>query len=147
VYVVNEDDHGEAYLLFPLPGQESSNLLSGGVAHELPGVRDTRDLHWQVTSVGGREHFVIYVSPERMGVIDEQLRSLPPPVAGRPVTATRLPESALSRLRGVGGLTSRPVAGASKAHYLFEGAGPLGANADTAHGLWVRQLTLDNRGS
>jgi hypothetical protein len=144
VYVVNEDDHGEAYLLFPLPGQESLNPLSGGVAHELPGIRDARDVHWQVTSVGGREHFVIYASPERMGVIDEQLRSLPAPVAGRTVTATRLPESALTRLRGLGGLTA--PAGPSKAHYLFEGAGPLGANADTAHGLWVRQLTLENPG-
>ena len=99
-----------------------------------------------MTSAGGREHFVIYVSPERMGVIDEQLRSLPAPVAGRRVTATRLPESALTRLRGLGGLTSGPPAGPSKAHYLFEGAGPLGVKADTAHGLWVRQLTLENPG-
>ena len=37
VYVVNEDRPRRGVSSFPLPGQESSNPLSGGVAHELPG--------------------------------------------------------------------------------------------------------------
>ena len=146
VYVVNEDDHGEAYLLFPLPGQESSNPLRAGIAHELPGGPDGQEVHWQITSAGGREHFVIFVSPSHMAVFDGLLKSLPPPLVGRPVTGTRLLDLTVSRLRGVGGLTSQPSAKASSAHYLFQGVDPLSTNTDTARGVWSRQLTLENPG-
>jgi len=146
VYVVNEDDRGEAYLLFPLPGQESSNPLSAGIAHELPGGHDGQEVHWQITSAGGREHFVIFVSPSHMAVFDGLLKSLPPPTVGRAVTGTRLLDLTVSRLRGVGGLTSQPSAKASSAHYLFQGVDPLSTNTDTARGVWSRQLTLENPG-
>ena len=39
VYVVNEDDHGESYLLFPLPGQKVTNPLPAGRPTRLPGDR------------------------------------------------------------------------------------------------------------
>ena len=38
VYVINEDEHGESYLLFPLPGQNLANPLPGGLTNRLPGV-------------------------------------------------------------------------------------------------------------
>jgi serine/threonine-protein kinase len=146
VYVVNEDDHGEAYLLFPLPGQEAVNPLSGGTAHELPGSRDGQNVHWQVTSAGGREHFIVFVSPSHMSVFDE-LTALAHPAVGRRIAEPRLPESTVRRLRGVGGLTSQPSSRTSSFQYLFEGADPLGTGTDSAHGLWVRRLTLNNPGS
>jgi hypothetical protein len=148
VYVVNEDDRGEAYLLFPLPGQEVANPLGGGTAHELPGPRDGKDFHWQVTSAGGQEHFLVFVSPRHLTVFDGLLQSLAHPAAGRPITGAQLPDSIVSHLRGVGGLV--PDKGGtepSSAHYLFENADPLGPDADTAHGVWVRQLTFRNPGS
>ena len=37
VYVVNEDDRGESYLLFPLPGLRAMNPLTAGTRHEIPG--------------------------------------------------------------------------------------------------------------
>jgi eukaryotic-like serine/threonine-protein kinase len=148
VYVVNEDDRGECYVLFPLPGQESSNPLAAGKAHELPGMRDGEVVSWKVTSAGGREHFVVFVSPNHMTVFDGLSKTLPHPTAGRPVIYPRLPESTVTRLRGVGGLASHtPGPAASTAHYLFEGADPLGMDTDTAHGVWTRQLTLENPGS
>ena len=148
VYVVNEDDHGECYLLYPLPGQASSSPLAAGTAHELPGAHEGKDVHWQVTSAGGREHFVVFVSPDRMPDFDQVLKALPRPIAGRPVSYPRLTESTLSHLRGVGGIVSqKPAAGSSPAHYLFEGADPLGTTTETTHGLWMRQLTLKNPGS
>ena len=45
VYVVNEDDHGEAYLLFPLPGQKITNPLPAGSPTRLPGDRDGTTLY------------------------------------------------------------------------------------------------------
>ena len=81
-----------------------------------------------------------------MAVFDGLLKSLPPPIVGRPVTGTRLLDLTVSRLRGVGGLTSQPSAKASSAHYLFQGVDPLSTNTDTARGVWSRQLTLENPG-
>ena len=148
VYVVNEDDQGESYLLFPLPGQELTNPLTAGDSYELPGTRAGREAHWQVTSPGRHEHFVVYVSPTHLPVFDEALRSIPPATADRPITHARLPESVVTHLRGVGGLVSvAQGSGPSSAHYLFEGVAPIGANTDTAHGVWARQLTLANPGS
>jgi len=147
VYVVNEDDHGECYLLFPLPGQESSNPLAAGTGHELPGASDGKEVHWQVTSMGGHEHFVVFVSPHKPD-FDVLFTSLPHPIDGRAVTSQRLPESTVRRLRGVGGLVAgKPLETTSSAHYLFEGRDPLEKSPDTAHGVWVRQLTLENSGS
>ena len=37
VYVVNEDDHGESFLLFPLPGLHAVNPLPADSRHEIPG--------------------------------------------------------------------------------------------------------------
>ena len=147
VYVVNEDDRGESYLLFPLPGQESVNPLSAATVHELPGAHAGQDVQWQVTSAGGREHFLVFVSPSHITLFDGLLKSLPRPNTGRQVSKPRLSDSLVSRLRGVGGLVPRnPRAKPSEAHYLFEGARPLGTQPETAHGVWVRQLTLENPG-
>jgi eukaryotic-like serine/threonine-protein kinase len=145
VYVINEDDHGEAYLLFPLQDEDAARPLAAGVIHELPGPRVNQSLHWQVTSAGGREHFVVFVSPAHMALFDGLLRSLPRPAAGTPVSKPRIPSAMVSRLRGVGGLVeTKPTGEASGAHNLFQSAGPLGLQKETTRGLWVRQLTLEN---
>src|SRR5262249_38538639 len=47
LYVVNEDDKGQAYLLFPLRGQSRGNPLERDRPVRLPG-----DYDWQVTSAG-----------------------------------------------------------------------------------------------
>ncbi len=46
VYIVNEDDQGESYLLFPLPGQTITNPLPAGVSNRIPGTRDA-EVNWQ----------------------------------------------------------------------------------------------------
>jgi hypothetical protein len=45
-------------------------------------------------------------------------------------------------LRGVGGLTASPRAGAGKLAEQF--TTPLPTTAESANGVWVRQLTLEN---
>jgi predicted Ser/Thr protein kinase len=80
VYVVNEDEQGEGYLLFPLAGQAVTNPLAGGVAHRLPGIQDGQRLSWQVTSAGGREHFIIFANPTPLSSFEEMFAALPQPV-------------------------------------------------------------------
>ena len=145
VYVVNEDEHGESYLLFPLRGQESSNPLAADRPHELPGQQAGQQTQWQVTSAGGREHFVVFASTTQMSIFDELLSSLPRPVAGRPISRPVVPQSVVGRLRGVGGLAPRAQPSTpANARVLFTMAKPLGTEPETVRGVWVRQVWLEN---
>jgi serine/threonine protein kinase len=143
VYIVNEDDQGESYLLFPQPGQTVANPVPAGLINRIPGTGGNAEFDWQVSSVGGREHFLIFASPERVPALEDVFATLPRPEIGRTPRPPRLPEEAIRRLRGVGGLTARPSEGAkAKLSPLF--STPLGETEETARGLWVRQLTIDN---
>jgi serine/threonine-protein kinase len=142
VYIVNEDDHGVSYLLFPLPGQAITNPLPAGISNRIPGTRDA-EVNWLVDAAGGREHFLIFASPERQPVFEEMFASLPRPEPGRTARPPRLESESLSRLRSVGGLTVPATkATALRLAELFRT--PLGDTEETARGLWVRQLTVDN---
>ena len=146
-YVVNEDDKGEAYLLYPLPGQQLADPLSANATHQLPGVQGGEVMAWQITSAGGREHFVVYASPTRVSVLEGLLNTLPPAARGRPVLRPQIPHSALNHLRGVGGLVATDSRShTTEAHFLFEAASPLRVGPESVTGLWVRQLTLANPG-
>jgi tRNA A-37 threonylcarbamoyl transferase component Bud32 len=145
VYIVNEDDRGESYLLFPLPGQAVSNPLPAAAATRIPGVRGAEEVSWRITSAGGREHFLLFASPERLGAFEEMFASLPRPEFGKAVQSRRLPGQAIGKLRGVGGLGTTPAPQAS-ARLATVFTMPLTDHEETAHGLWVRQLTLENPG-
>jgi len=148
VYIVNEDDLGHAYLLFPLPGQSVGNPLPPGTSTRLPGSRGNEEIYWQVDQAGGREHFLIFASPERLSTFEQMFSALPRPEAGRPVqTAAALTRDAVGILRSVGGLASQPPASPTVTGPLSaQFQAPLGEAEETARGLWVRQLTLDNPG-
>jgi eukaryotic-like serine/threonine-protein kinase len=145
VYVVNEDDQGESYLLYPLPGQHLTNPVPPGERHEIPGVVNGERVTWVVSSAGGREHFLVFVSPQPVSPAFERLfASLPRPTAGAP-TAQRVPDELASALRGVGGLAKAPARPAGE-RLSNEFAVPLPDARETARGVWVRQLTLENPG-
>jgi hypothetical protein len=143
VYIVNEDDQGESFLLFPQPGQTIANPVPAGKTNRLPGTSGNAEFDWQVSSVGGREHFLIFASPERVPALEDVFATLPRPELGTTPRPPRLPDEAIQRLRGVGGLTAKPPQGnAAKLAPVF--STPLGETEETARGLWVRQLTIDN---
>lgn len=146
VYVINEDDHGESYVLFPLPGQSTSNPLTPDGAQRLPGRVGTEDTDWQVTSSGGREHFLIFASPERLGALETMLAALPRPEAGRSITSAPVVPETAQLLRGIGGLAQAPAgpAGTGTSRLSAQFTTPLSASAETATGVWVRQLTVQN---
>jgi hypothetical protein len=144
VYVVNEDEQGDSFLLFPLPGQQLTNPLPPGKLHEVPGMVDGEHVSWQVSSAGGREHFLLFVTPEKpLPAFERTFASLPRPQFGAPVLAQRLNSDLVTALRGVGGLVKAPAKPASE-RLSREYAVPLPATAETARGVWVRQLTLEN---
>ena len=143
VYIVNEDDQGESLLLFPLPGQAVANPIAAETMVRVPGTKN-EEISWQVSNVGGREHFLIFASPERVTAFEDLFATLPRPVFGKPVSrAERIPTGTISKLRSVGGLTTAPAVktSANLANFFKT---PLGDGPETANGLWVRQLTLDN---
>ena len=144
VYIVNEDDEGETFLLFPLPGQTVTNPLPARTTTRIPGSQAGQDIYWQVTTVGGREHFLIFVSPERLTTLEKTFATLPHPEVGKPVLNAKLSHEAVGVLRGVGGLTSTAKASGTGARLAEQYQTPLSETAETATGLWVRQLTLDN---
>jgi serine/threonine-protein kinase len=138
VYVVNQDDTGETYLLFPLPGVEPVNPVAAGTGIRLPGSMDSQQYNWRVTSPGGREHFFIYVSPERLTDLEQLVAAVPRAQVGRPVT---LSPPALEKLRSVGGLTTSSSA---KNPVTLSELPALPDGPETASGLWARRITFQN---
>src|SRR4029434_3188060 len=54
VYIVNEDERGASYLLFPMPGLDATNPLPAGKINRLPGIHQNEEGYWEVASTGGR---------------------------------------------------------------------------------------------
>jgi serine/threonine-protein kinase len=159
LYVVNEDERGESYLLFPLPSTQQSSLIPAGKEVRVPA-----SYNWEVSSAGGREHFLVFASPTRLNAFETIFETLPSPRVGAS-RAERLPADVADRLRGVGGL--KPTAPAEVVERLRSVGGlkpsvtpavpPASRNlrdlfqtplrgAETATGLWVRQLTVEATG-
>jgi serine/threonine protein kinase len=137
VYVVNQDERGESYLLFPLPGQAIRNPLAGGQLHRLPGAVD-----WEVTSAGGREHFLVVASPQPLDALQRVFERLPAPRVGGPAAKPEpLSSETIGQLRGIGGLSPRDKPGVSGD--LLQSAAHLGG-VESVKGAWMRQFTLEN---
>lgn len=140
LYVVNEDERDEAFLLFPL--REETRLTNPLPAGR--GVRIPSEHNWQVSSPGQKEHLVIFASRVRLDAFEQAFSALSTPSVGGP--PPRLPAETIIRLRGVGGLTptqpGRPSP-RSSFHTMF--TAPL-AGPERAEGLWVRLLTVINPG-
>jgi RIO-like serine/threonine protein kinase len=145
VYVLDADERGESYLLFPQPMFDRKNPVPGGSSLILPGTIGGRDNAWTVTSRGGREHFLIVASPEPVAELEAELSHLPAPQPGRKVSYARVGPVAMDRLRGVGGVTEIPQrASPPGTSGLFEHIRALAGREQGVHGTWVRQIVLQN---
>ena len=87
---MNEDDRGDSFVLFPLPGRAVDNPIRAETAIRIPGTSKEK-FNWVLTSVGEREHFIVFASPERMQAFEEIFATLPQPVIGRKVETPRSP--------------------------------------------------------
>jgi serine/threonine-protein kinase len=141
VYVIDEDDAGHAFALFPLPDLETRNPLAPNVRHVLPGSRDGKDLWWTVDTAGGQEHVMVLASPTRLVEFEAEMSSLARP--GQ--TAVEIPETAKLHLRGIGMLEEGTAAvEGGPATRLFQLGEELSSRPETIHGVWMRRIDLHN---
>ncbi len=141
VYVLNADDAGKSYRLFPLPDSQPDNPLAASKVHRLPG----SDTNWLVTQEGGREHFVIVVAPVRSEAFEAVIRTITPAKAGGGrVTRSAIPATEIGVLRSVGGLVkAKTTAKTSEPSLIwYDTAGELTGQRETASGAWMRRLTV-----
>jgi hypothetical protein len=147
VYVIDEDEHGESYLLFPSPEFQPENPLPSR-SQVIPQTRAGREAYWQVTSAGGREHVVIVASRRRLPTLEEETRTLERPRRDEPVTYPELSDQAVEELRGMGGYIEERASGGGEVsgtrRSLFEMAEVLPGGPEVATGVWVRRLALEN---
>ncbi len=141
VYVLNHDQAGATFVLFPRPDCDLRNPLPSGL-HRLPGrkVSDGIPQDWEVDSSGGREQILILASQRPLADVEELIAQLP---AGRQYA--QLPQETAIRLRGIGGVAPRPGGvAATDAARLFEDIKRLADIAERASGTWMRQIGLEN---
>ncbi|MEO5618180.1 MAG: serine/threonine-protein kinase [Candidatus Eisenbacteria bacterium] len=146
IYVLNEDERGERYLLFPQPRFDARNPLPAESTFTLPGTVGGKENAWTVTSAGGREHFLVVASPEPVLEIEAELDRLPAPTPGQTIDYARVGDVAVERLRGVGGVTELPpdAARPSPTSAAFDRFRALAGRENGIRGVWVRQIVLEN---
>jgi len=146
VYVLDEDEHGERFLLFPQPSFDAHNPLAADSSFLLPGTIGGKPNAWTVTSAGGREHFLVVASPGPVAELEADLGRLPAPRAGAPIAYATVGRASTERLRGVGGLAELPEAPAvaSPDTGVFAHFRALAGRETGVHGIWVRQVVLEN---
>ena len=142
VYVVNQDQEGQAYVLFPLEGVEPANPLEPG-SHRLPGIAEGENIYWEVSSLGGRESVSVISSVNPLAVLEEEIKSIPRARRGVPVEFA--PEVLLDSLRGIAGLSvGEPSTEPDQA--LTSLFGNLTREASQEAGLWLWEIELVNEG-
>jgi hypothetical protein len=146
IYVLDEDEHGERYLLFPQPRFDVRNPVPADSMLVLPGTVGGKENAWTVTSPGGREYLLVVVSPKPLPEIEADLGRLPPPQPGRPIEYAKVGEEAVERLRGVGGVSELPSTEAPPVvrSPAFDRFRALAGRESDIQGVWVRQIVLEN---
>jgi len=146
-YVLNEDERGGIFVLFPIRDHGATNPLAAGVRHRLPGAAAEGDLDWEVTSAGGKETFLILVGREPVAAIEAALGSLPAARLGAPVSYAPLPPAALGEIRGVGGMTARRARDDRESRGRLDRLAQSLSDPSRPNPLWIRLIVLDNPGS
>jgi hypothetical protein len=135
-YVVDQDETGAAFALFPLAGLDASNPLGAGIDHRLPGPRRGQPFAWQVTAGGGSERFVVVASRHPLPDLERAVATLVQPAAA--------PKAVAARERGVGALvedTVEPTSGAA-------GVAAVVLRLERAHdpAIWIHRLHVTHGG-
>ena len=143
VYVLDEDEKGETYTLFPVAGSDLANPLPTTARHRLPGKHGGSPFDWVVTSAGGHEHVLIVASRKPIAALDQLVASVAAADPSRPVNYASVGDETFATLRGIGGMEAAPPSKPVRESKLESLARRLRANANG--GFWVRQLTLESR--
>jgi hypothetical protein len=144
VYVLNEDQAGELFVLFPVDGVDLANPLEAGASTVLPGRRAGRQQSWVVTSAGGMERFITAVAREPLPVLERAIADFRRASAGRRVTDPQIGSGLMESLRGVGGLADVSAGDHGSGNTLDELAATLVASTTDPEGLWVWGVSFPN---
>jgi serine/threonine protein kinase len=146
IYVLDEDDRGERYLLFPQPRFNVRNPLPADSMLVLPGSVDGEEYAWTVTSAGGREHVLVVASPTPIQEIEADLERLPRTQPGRPIAYAPVGDASVEHLRGIGGMDplSPGAVPPMPERVLFDRFRALAGRETDVHGVWIRQIVLEN---
>lgn len=143
VYVLDEDQRGQVFALFPMRSRGARNPVGAGIRHRLPGIENGQPLEWQVTSAGGRETILILVSTRPLDGIESAVAAMAEPRPGAPVAYASVDGATLARLRGVGGVTRGTSLPDDTGKGILNGlADELSRRRDGT--LWMRRIELEN---
>jgi eukaryotic-like serine/threonine-protein kinase len=145
VYVLDEDERGERYLLYPQPRFATRNPLRADSAYVLPGTVEGREYAWTVTSAGGREHVLVIASPSPIAEIEADLARMPRAESGRPIAYAPIGSASVEHLRGIGGMSpSSPAPASAPPALVFDRFRALAGREADVQGVWIRQIVLEN---
>lgn len=144
VYVLNEDETGKVFGLFPVPGLTPTNPLRGLEQHRLPGSLQKETFYWTVTSVGERERIIVIGARAPNAALDSTIATFPAAKRGAPIEFGNVDPSALENWRGMGGgVPVAPPEGESRRRLeaAIEG---ITARGQESGDVWVRVIELKN---
>ena len=141
VYVLNEDEQGAVFVLFPLPALDQQNPLPSRVRHRLPGTLDGVANYWDLTSSGGRETLLVIASRGPLPEVHSELERLPR--AGDAVQPEETDSQLPSKLRGIGGLSELPRPEDVDAA-LDDLTGKMAIRAANRRDVWIWEVRLNN---
>lgn len=147
VYVLNEDEAGEVFVLFPISGLDLQNPLAAKTWHRLPGSHSGTPQDWVVTGGQGRESFLVVASREPLSSLEEVLDRFTPATPGHPISYVSLDPRLLLGSRGVGALQAADPATEEAASPILSALSRrLTESAQDPSGLVIRQFMLYNLG-
>jgi len=140
VYVLNEDENGHVYVLFPLRGADKINPLAPGT-HRLPGHLGGKPINWQVTSPGRKERLVLVASRTPLRPLEDAIAKFPAAQLRTVPSYGELGPATLDHLRGVGAVSVDSAAerGGSRLETLLSWLHSLDPVT-----VWIRELELTN---
>ena len=148
IYVLDEDERGARYVLFPQPRLDVHNPLPADSTFELPGPLAGREFAWAVTSAGGREYVLVIASPGPIAEIEADLARLPRAEPRESIRYAPVGPATVEHLRGIGAMVPDPARSAppTSRSPAFDRFRALAGRESDVRGVWIRQIVLENPG-
>ncbi len=141
LYVLDQDDHGGLFVLFPVKGLDVRNPIAAQTPLRIPGTRRGSTVDWQVSDAGGEETIVVVASPVPLLELEHAIAALP----GGDAAASASDHG--DGTRGIGSMVveppSAPGAAATRITHLLASLADARDSAASAR-LW--RITLENPG-
>jgi len=142
LYVLDEDDRGGLFVLFPVAGLDIRNPLAARMPLRIPGTRHGSTVDWQVSDAGGRETIVAVASPTPIVELERAIAALPGGDAS--ANASAGPEG--DRSRGIGSMVEEPLSASGAAARITRLLASLASRESGTGAAKLWRITLENPG-